>query len=1033
MLRSTFCLLLITCLSSLFAQTTVRGKVTDPSGLTVIGANIVLKDEPGTGTITDLDGLYTLTVQREAPFTLVFSFVGLTAQEHIVNATDGKTVVLNVDMKDNNVELKTFEVEGKARRASDTYLDRLKVNAPVSFDFISSDAIKKTGDSDAGQAIKRVTGVSTVGAFVTVRGLADRYLVTTVNGARIPTLDPLTNNLRLDLFPTGLLDNIIITKTLSPDMPGDWAGAYLSLNTTDYPQSLQVNVGSMIGYNANATFKDIIASQHSSTDWLGYDDGLRAIPDGVSPDVEQFPDLIEPFLYDQLSTLGLSGYLNGYGITSTTPGFQSTNMSLDNPLQHLALTQLGLLGAAELNDANAVANAVNAYNTTYDLSYFSPILNGELALANKKFNNDNWRLVKKQARPNFSQTFNIGNQLQLFKKKKDPSTLGYLFGLRYGTKTEHDPSAVQQRSGEPFNDTDVGDEFGIKGVQALTVETNSWSVVGSLGFKLDRNNNFTLMVMPSRIGQNNARYLEFLQPGLGTETYVSEDQFYEQRQLWVYQYGSKHLIPALNLTVEADASYSDGDRDLLDMRILQYVKPVDGRPIEFEAALAAPGRVYRFMDETMLDARITFELPLGEPKPSRVRKLKFGGAFRHNERRNTQAYFAVRGAPPPDQWNTPGQFDMRADGRFNTLYTPFGTFKDNDIGILDVWAGYVMTDFALSPRLRIVGGVRAEHTDLVTDILRFHEDGLDADDPARGTVGDVAIQGASTPEPKPARPGTIYKWDILPSVNFIHKLDEDELAPTNLRFGYFRSLARPSFREFSVVQLYDYQLRSFAFGNPDLRMTSIDNYDIRLERFFASQNNISLSAFYKRFTDHIELLQTQAGGFTWRNADLSRVYGAELEGRVRITRGLEWRGNLTWMYSRSDIRMGSTGHETTAETFSTRMFGQAPWLVNAMFSYVPDSSGFSASVSYNVQGPKLAITNSEIVTDATRAYEMPMHLIDITLGQKLGKNWSLTARARNLLNAPLRRSYLYASGYDFDFDSYAWGTEYSLGIAYSIK
>lgn len=1033
MLRSTISLFLVAFVPSLFAQVTVRGKVTDPSGMTVIGANVVLKDEPGIGTVTDLDGLYTLNVERTAPFTLTFSFIGLAAQEHTIQPADGKVVVLNVDMKNNNVELKAFEIEGRARRAGDVYLDRLKANAPVSFDFISSDGIKKTGDSDAGQAIKRVTGVSTVGAFVTVRGLADRYLVTTVNGARVPTLDPLTNNLRLDLFPTGLLDNIIITKTLSPDMPGDWAGAYMSLNTTDYPQSLQVNVGSTVGYNTNATFKNIIASQHSSTDWLGHDDGLRAIPAGVSPDVEQFPDFIEPFLYDQLNTLGLSGFLNSYGIVSSTPGFQSTNMSLDNPLQHLALTQLGLLGAAQLNDANAVANAVYAYNTTYDLSYFSPILNGELAAANKKFNNEHWRLVSQRGRPNFSQTFSIGNQLQLFKKKKNPGSLGYLFGLRYGTKTEHDPHAVQQRSGEPYDDTNIGDDFGIKGVQALTVETNSWSVVGSLGFKLNRNNNFTFMVMPSRIGQNNARYLEFLQPGIGTETYVSEDQFYEQRQLWVYQYGSKHLIPAFNLTVEADASYSDGERDLLDMRILQYVKPVEGHPIEFEAALAAPGRVYRFMDETMLDTRLGFELPLGKPVTDRVRKLKFGGSYRRNERRNTQAYFAVRGAPTPDQWNAPGQFDMRADGRFNTLYTPFGTFKDNDIGILDVWAGYLMTDFALSPRLRVVGGARLEHTDLVTDILRFHDEGLDADDPARGTVGDVAIQGASTPEPKPARPGTIDQWDLLPSLNVIHRLVNDELAPTNLRFGYFRSLARPSFREFSVVQLYDYQLRSFAFGNPDLRMTRIDNYDVRLERYFASQNNISLSAFYKRFTDHIELLQTQAGGFTWRNADLSHVYGAELEGRVRVTRGLEWRGNLTWMYSRSVIRVGSADNESGQQTFSTRMFGQAPWLVNSMFTYAPDSSGFTASVSYNVQGPKLAITNSEIVTNATRAYEMPMHLIDITVGQKLGKHWSLTARARNLLNSAQRRSYLYASGYDYDFDSYAWGTEYSLGISYSTK
>jgi len=1012
------------------AQGVVRGKVTDPSGLTVIGANVVLKNEPGVGTVTDLDGNYSLKIDRPGPLTLVFSFIGLTNQEHTVDPKNGEVIVLNIGMKDNSVSLKTFEVEGKARRASDTYLDRMKANAPVSFDFISSDQIKKTGDADALQALRRVTGVSSVGAFVTVRGLADRYLVTTVNGARVPTLDPLTNNLRLDLFPTGLLDNIIITKTLSPDMPGDWAGAYISLNASDFPQRLQVNVGTNVGYNTNATFQNIVMSNRSSTDWLGFDDGSRGIPDGVPADNEAFPNFIEPDLYQQLDLLGLNGFLTSFGITNSSSGFQTTNMSNSGTLQHLALTELGLLGPAQLYDPNAIQNAINVYNSTYDLAFFSPTLNGELATLNTKFNNDNWRVGTAQGRPNFSQSFSIGNQLDLFKKSKNPKTLGYLLGFRYGTETEHDPVSVLQRTGEPFNDPNIGDEFGLKGIQAITVETTGWSGVANFGFKLDRNNSFSLLVMPSRMGQNNARILDFLNPGVGTETFVSEDQFYEQRRLWVYQYGSKHLIPALNLTVEADASYSDGKRDLLDLRIVQYIKPPPGRPItDVDGQLTQPGRVYRFMNETLFDGRLSFELPLGEPVPNKVRKLKFGGAFRRNERQNTQSYFQVLGAPGPEGWTKPGLFDMGPSGRFTTLYTPFGTFRDNDIGILDVLSGYVMSDFALTKRTRLVGGVRAEHTDLVTDILRFYEEGIAADDPIRGTVGDVSLPGAGAPEPKPARPGTISRWDLLPSINMIYRLVDDELAPTNLRLSYFRSLARPSFREFSVVQLFDYQLRSFTFGNPELELTQIDNFDVRIERFFQNQNNISLSGFYKRFENHIELLFTQAGGFTWRNADLSEVYGLELEGRVKLVRNLEWRGNFSWMYSRSDLSAGFNGQEK----YSTRMFGQAPWLVNAMLSYAADSSGFTASVAYNVQGPKLAITNSEINTAGTRAYEMPRHMLDITIGKKLGKHWSLTARARNLLNSPLRRTYLFASGYNFDFDSYAWGTEYSLGISYTLK
>ena len=91
----------------------------------------------------------------------------------------------------------------------------------------------------------------------------------------IPTLDPFTNNIKLDLFPASLVDNIIITKTASPELPGDWAGAYISIETKDYPDKLSVNMESSIGYNNQSSFKNVISSQRSSTDWLGYDNGLR--------------------------------------------------------------------------------------------------------------------------------------------------------------------------------------------------------------------------------------------------------------------------------------------------------------------------------------------------------------------------------------------------------------------------------------------------------------------------------------------------------------------------------------------------------------------------------------------------------------------------------------------------------------------------------------------------------------------------------------------------------------------------------------
>lgn len=1027
-------LLLLGLITSLlaFAQGTVRGKVSDPTGETIIGASVIVKQHSGVFTSTDIDGNYSIRITDSTQVTLVFSFVSMATQEINVHPKNGEVVVVNVQLKEDNKELGAVVIEKKARTTSDVHLERMRINSAASIDYISGEAMLRTGDGDASAAVKRVTGVSTTGAFVSVRGLADRYIVTTINGSRVPTLDPFTNNLKLDLFPTGLLDNIVITKTATPELAGDWSGASVSLNTSDYPEKLRVSVSSTFGFAPNSSFQTIVSSVGSSTDWRGRDDGLRGIPNGVSPDVEQFPRFIEPALYQQLVLLGLQGTLNAYGITPNTPGFQTSTMSTNSNLQvqHLPLVNLGLLAPALLNDANAVSNAVQTYNSTYNLAYFSPRLNCELASLNKKFDNSRWRVTDKQGSPNMNQSFTIGNQLELFKKAHTPKTLGYLFGIRYYSETEYDGASTLERTEEPFDDTAPGDQFTRKGTQRISTESNGWNAIGSLSLKLDRNNSISLLAMPNVLGQNNARILTFKQPSINGETFVSEDQFYEQRELWVYQFGSRHFIPGLRTKIEADASWSNGSRDVLDLKTVQYILPADGGSIDnVDGALNPPSRIYRFLNETLLDTRLSIEVPLTSDERKK-RSLRFGGSLREDERKNQQSYFTVLGAPGPSQWEQPGRFDMRPDGTFTSMYFPFGTFKDNDIGISRITAGFLMADYALMPRLRVVGGVRAEHTYLITDILRYYEEGLAADDPARGTVGDVSIGSSASPEPKPARPGKIDRLDPLPSLNLIYKLKDDEITPMNLRVNYFRSIGRPSFREFSVVQLYDYVLNAPVFGNPDLKLTTIDNYDVRLERFFSGGNNVSLSGFYKHFQNHIELLATLAGGFTWRNAPESYVYGAELEGRVKLMPHLEWRGNLTLMESNSRLETNVSG-ETTS--YTTPMFGQAPYIVNSMLTWTADSARLSISVSYNVQGPKLAVSNSELDPKGIRAYEMPRHLIDITVNKQFGKHWGLRLRGRNLLNTSQRRTYLFNSGYDIDFDKYTYGPEYALTVSYTIR
>jgi hypothetical protein len=226
----------------------------------------------------------------------------------------------------------------------------------ASLDYISAETIKRTGDGNVIAAVSRITGVSTFGGFITVRGIGDRYVKSTINGSRIPTLDPFTNNIKLDLFPANLVDNIVITKTASADLPGDWAGAFLSVETKDYPEKFTVNVETTIGYNSQSTFQDIVSSPRSSTDWLGFDNGLRTI----KHEKPAYYDL-DNFKYQEFSALGLKDYYNSMGITENTPWDVVDRNSI---YTRLALVKLGFLGKAEFYDQEAISKAVSDYNAS---------------------------------------------------------------------------------------------------------------------------------------------------------------------------------------------------------------------------------------------------------------------------------------------------------------------------------------------------------------------------------------------------------------------------------------------------------------------------------------------------------------------------------------------------------------------------------------------------------------------------------------------------------------------------------------------
>lgn len=997
-----------------FAQGTLKGTIKSENGDTLQGANISLKDNPFAFSTADVDGNYLLRFPDSLAHIVTITFIGYKTLEDTIKLKKGQVLQRNYKMLVKPYINGGVGITKTKNKAKDTYMDEQKQKSSVSLDFITSETLKKTGDANLTAGVARVSGVSTSGAFITVRGIGDRYVKTTFNGMRVPTLDPFTNNIKLDMFPASLVDNVIISKTASPDLPGDWAGAYISVQTKDYPDKLSVNVETSVGYNNQTTFKDIVSSQRSSTDWLGYDNGFR------DKDMSQFIYTnTEPTKYDELVALGKGDYLKSLGVTSADKFAKDA----DNYFK-LGLVELGLLGKSDFNDPLAVAQAKQKYSEgPYRAEAFRKI-NADAAKFNQSLPN-NWRTNLMKAPLNFSQSFTFGNQFKLFKKP-----LGLITGFRYSSATQYDPNSVFHRIVEPadndgtFSNVDTLD-------QRISKQTNEWSVLINLAYKYHKNHGITLLFMPNMNGVNNVALAVYKNSILDD----LQRQFYESRKQFIYQAKTEHLLPK-NIKIVGNASYTKGSSIVPDFKVVQ----VPSDTLNQNGPVVTAARYFRYLKENLFDSKLAIEIPLrGDEVEGATKKIKLGAAYQHLDREYDQYGLSlianILGSdqivvknPNSDPFSI-DKFDfsdVTLDGgptsRLLRTYVMDSRPYNSMMGYSDISAAYAMADYNVSSRLRMVGGLRVERAFMYTDVQLFDSLQLAVDDPRRFII-DAGL----------VNPGKLDEISFLPSATAIYKLRKDAKQPINLRANFSQTVARPSLRELSPVPVYDFEYNTLIQGNTALKMVKINNYDLRFESYFKKGDNVSVSLFYKDFFDYIEFYDGPVG-FSWtNNPNKSWLRGIEFEGKKVLGKYFEFRTNITFVNSRSvfqpKLSDGKNGF-IDGEKVTRTLFGQAPYLINGILTYNADSIGLQMTISYNVQGSRLVIQGDQIIPSV---YERERHLVDFKVSKKLGKFFSVSLKANDILNSPRVRTYRTDDGvYHQDYDRFRYGTNFTLSVAYKL-
>src|SRR5689334_150583 len=258
----------------------IVGRILDAgtgSGLSDVGIQIV-----GTtlGATSGIDGRYTIANVPAGTVTIQVRRIGYAPKSITgIMLAAGKTLEQNIVMESAAVTISAQTVTAARERgtvASALNDQRTAVGVTNS---VTAEAIARSPDSDAAQAIQRVSGVTVQdGKYVFVRGLGERYTTTSLNGARVPSPEPEKKVVPLDLFPSNLLETITTSKTFTPDQPGDFSGASVNLKTRSFPANRMVQLSVSSGFNSLVTGKDIPLATSVGGEWLGMAAAERQLP-----------------------------------------------------------------------------------------------------------------------------------------------------------------------------------------------------------------------------------------------------------------------------------------------------------------------------------------------------------------------------------------------------------------------------------------------------------------------------------------------------------------------------------------------------------------------------------------------------------------------------------------------------------------------------------------------------------------------------------------------------------------------------------
>ena len=1050
---------------------TIRGTVFDADFETPIAGVRVTVAETGVTVASSEQGAYVIADVAPGEYTLVFvreGYIQEVQSEVLVNPGQ-LTNVATTRLKNDFQEMDEFIIrEIKFDAGSEESLLELRFDSPQLVDSIGSDFLSRAGASDAAAGLRLISGATTTAdGFAAVRGLPPRYVSTQLNGFVLPSADPDTRSVQLDLFPSEVIESIQVSKSFTPDQQGSASGGGVDIVTKSIPDENFLKLSSKVKVNSQqAGSGEFLQDGRGEVPFFG-GTGARELIGALSglSNTDPLPGGLDPLPFDQFG--------------SPAPVFG------DTPVQYEMNLAAGLRHTL---DSGITIGGVMSSFWSQDTSHDDGRIDRDLEALTNNLGVGMIPDINTNDATGFLTTSDLGGEQRLTSlfdetRSEQEVTWGGLATL--GVESEnHRIGVTFMRTQITTSTVTISEDTTGKSVKFTGHDPNAVSTPGGSD-NTASTDAFGQAIATGDDFRDFAPYRRL------------ETQEYLKRTVQSLQFRGDHKLPILEDGVgwdgliefknpEIDWHYANSraDRDepgttFFDSKTLS--PRVAGPFVIHESQLvSAPTNdvgpyniVYRDIDERGDQYRVNLVLPF-EQWSGESGSIKLGFFVDSTTRKYSQDTFALLnnslnflesfdGTRLSEAYLDPTQYPLDTSSPPDAsgfLSSDRGSLEQTGIdftmrGQQDIEAFYWMIDLPLNKYVTVIGGYRYESTRLNSVITPDNPTLpqpllIDAKELIDAGLGTIANSGNLISANKLEGAGIsldsdIDQADILPSLG----LKITPLEGLIIRGSYSQTIARPTFRELTPLSQSLVVGQTPYVGNPLLEMSSVDNWDLRVDYRPQQGTMFSISYFRKDVENVIQNIQQTQGTTNFIvpiNFPQAEIEGWEFEARQDMGRlydslsGLTLGGNLTLLDTAVTLRdFEQVDLAAAGVAQSTVEMTDAPqFLANLYVTYDIEETGTRASLFYTMRGDALiagpTVGGSGDVFYTPAIYETAYDSLNFTLSQKLGKYLTLSFSAKNLTNPDIETVYRssYVPGGDVLKTRSSKGIDFSLGIGASF-